>query len=394
MLPTMAIFRVLLLSLALLVTSLAQADDTFGGLGNPTATVVGAHGTQYIWQPGNGATIILPFEQGATLGVDAFNVQNQYPGMVIAHHGFDPKMSAILQPHVNSGQMQNGLFVLSCPYGAPCGSGPGAPYARQYGCTAMSAMSQTGREVVFLEQGFNSDTGEPVSILKVTTVGKKPLLPFRNPEPDRLLPLGQSYGDFNPDGSVRPIPNPEERFGPGVLVVGSDGGKFGTGVGRAARPQVPMSGMGCMSTLRNAPRSFGRSFVGSGGLDPEFVFTASSQLAHEMGASDGVSVGVGGLTAGAAASYAAYQASGLAAAGVSFSSYLEMMAIGAVPSAGALALGGAATAAVAGVGFAGVGVYGVITHSPEMGYVPEGGYSTGYIDNFKDLYGGLCFWCD
>ena len=45
-------------------------------------------------------------------------------------------------------------------------------------------------------------------------------------------------------------------------------------------------------------------------------------------------------------------------------------------------------AAASGVALDAQGIYSVITHSPSKGYVPAGGYSTGYLDNLFDLYIG------
>jgi hypothetical protein len=59
-------------------------------------------------------------------------------------------------------------------------------------------------------------------------------------------------------------------------------------------------------------------------------------------------------------------------------------------AAGAMTLGGAFAAAAGGVAFAGTGVYQVVRQSPQLGYAPENGYSTGYLDNFAEMY---CFWC-
>jgi hypothetical protein len=78
--------------------------------------------------------------------------------------------------------------------------------------------------------------------------------------------------------------------------------------------------------------------------------------------------------AGANAVAAAESITGLSA-GVSYS------------AGGAAALGGAGVAAAAGVGFAGTGIVQVIRQSPGMGYVPENGWSTGYWQNFHEMYG-------
>ena len=59
--------------------------------------------------------------------------------------------------------------------------------------------------------------------------------------------------------------------------------------------------------------------------------------------------------------------------------------------AGALTLGGAFAAAGLSVGFAGTGLFQVVRQSPQLGYAPANGYSTGYFDNFREMY---CFWCD
>ncbi len=252
---------VVLASAVLSVT--ARGDGPGGGLLRPLIPVPN-HPGDMMWPAPNGALIVLPEEQLRGLGIQAYNAQLAYPnGPLVAHHGYNPSLSRDLVPHINVGPGEV-PFILSCPYRSPRGSGPGSVYSQELGVQTFSPRSHTGREVISTQFGWNSETGELVEILSVETLGRSPLLPWRKPGPDKLLPIGESYGDFFPDGSMLPVPNPEERFTSNLLLVGSDEARWGSAMNHCpsvspSSCQDGSSGSSVRATCQSSPRLRGFS---------------------------------------------------------------------------------------------------------------------------------------